>query len=269
MPNYPTGRIDPRYRRRFYIREEHDGVTVHRVWLHCAVGAGPRRMLNYLTFSITSLWGLWRSRRPDYLIVESPPLFLAVPGFLASRIWKAKMILNVADLWPDTVRQLGLMKEGLGLRFADRLEHWTYRKSHMVTAVTEGIHTTLVAEKGLPKNKMLFLPNGVDTKMFRPRPPDLELMRELGLENKKVFLYDGTVGYAQGWDTLVQTLKTLSDRKDIVFLLIGHGAEKSRLLEIVSKEQLDGVRFLEPRPPDFIARLYTISSAALSLLRDI
>ena len=269
MPNYPTGKIHPGYRHRFYIREELDGVVVHRVWLYGAVGAGPRRMLNYLTFSITSLWGLWRSRRPDCVIVESPPLFLSVPGFWASRLWKAKMILHVADLWPDTVRQFGLMKEGLGLRLADRLEHWSYRKAYNVTAVTEGIRTILIEDKGLPESKVLFLPNGVDLSLFRPRPRDSELARKLALEDSKIILYAGNIGYVQGLETVLAASRLLSDRKDIVFVLIGDGSMKSKLLRTVQDEGLDGIKFLEPAPPEYVARLYSIASAGLGILRDI
>src|SRR5205807_9750314 len=122
MPNYPTGEIFDGYRKAFYLREDWEGVPVHRVWLYASMGAGFKRLVNYGSFTATSLLALWRARRPDYLFVESPPLFLSLPAILAATVWRVPVIFNVADLWPDSVRELGIMKDGPILRAAERLE---------------------------------------------------------------------------------------------------------------------------------------------------
>lgn len=112
VPNHPTGRILPQYRGRFYVLENFHGIPVHRVWIYPAVGAGLRRVVNYASFVAMSLVGLLRCQRPDYVFVESPAFFLALPGSLAAARWRAGMILNVADLWPDSVQQLGVLRTG-------------------------------------------------------------------------------------------------------------------------------------------------------------
>ena len=269
LPNYPTGRIAPGYRRCFYRREDIDGVAVHRVWLYPALGSGLRRMANYLSFVLTSLWGLLRCQRPDFVIVESPPLFLSMSGFLAARRWGAGMIVNIADLWPDTVRELGMLKDGPLLKLSERLEDWTYRAAVQVSAVTDGIRTRLIEEKGVPPGKVLFMPNGVDTELFKPRPPDVGLAEELGLQGKSVILYAGNIGTAQGLDTVLQASSLLSDREDIAFVLIGDGSERSRLQAMVREEGLPRVKFFDPAPPEFVARLFSIASAGLVILRDV
>ena len=166
MPNYPAGRIFSAYRGRFYCREDWGGIAIHRVWVHASMGKGAGRLLNYLSFAATSLYALIKSKRPDYIFVESPPLFLAIPAILMARLWRVATILNVADLWPDSVRQLGILKPGIILRAAERLERWAYRRADFVNAVTEGIARTLIEDKSVPGHKLLRL---AGTKPPRPK----------------------------------------------------------------------------------------------------
>lgn len=268
LPNHPTGRIFPEYTGNFYTRDNVEGVPVHRVWLYAATGAGLKRMWNYGSFALTSMWALARCKRPDYIIVESPPLFLSVPAFLAARLWRAKVIFNVADLWPDSVRELGLMKDGLVLRIADWLEAWSYRVSDKVNAVTEGIRTTLVQRKGVSPTKVTFLPNGVDTALFCPQLPDVDLAKKLGIAGKRIVLYAGTHGYAHGMEVALQAAGLLAHREDILFVFIGAGSEKDTLIEIARQTKLTNVLFLEPAAPAYVSRLYSLACAGLSTLRD-
>jgi len=110
LPNYPNGKIFSDYQGRFYRVENWEGVRLHRVWMYAATGAGFKRLLNYFSFMITALWGLRRAKKPDYLFVESPPLFLGITGYIAAKIWRVPFILNIADLWPDTIRALDRQK---------------------------------------------------------------------------------------------------------------------------------------------------------------
>lgn len=269
MPNYPTGRIFPEYRGRFYYREELTGVTVHRVWLYPSTGAGLRRMLNYMSFTVTCLAPLLCASRPDYVFVESPPLFLSLPGYLMARRWRAKMIFNVADLWPDSVRELGLMKDGLALGLATRLEKWTYRVADRVNAMTEGIRSALIQKKGVPSSKILFLPNGVDTQLFKPRPADNGLASRLGLAGKKLILYTGTLGYAQGLEVALRAAAMLRHQTDIVFVFVGGGSEEGKLKLLADNWGLQNVVFLEPVPPEEVARLYSLALAGFASLRNL
>ncbi len=267
MPNYPTGRVLEGYRGKLLLEEDWEGVRVVRTWLYPAMGTGPRRLLNYFSFMLSALVGLLKVQKPDYIFVESPPLFLSLTGYLASRRFGAPLIFNVADLWPDSVRQLGLMKEGLLLRLAEGLEGWSYRQAHFISAVTEGIQKVLLEEKRVPAHKVLYLPNGVDTDLFRLMPPDQALARELGLEGKKIILYAGNHGYAHGLEVALQAARLLTDPQ-VVLVLIGDGSEKPRLQQMAQEMQLTNVRFLDPQPPAYITRLYSLAVAGLSTLRD-
>lgn len=268
LPNYPNGAISPEYRGRFYRRDSWEGATVHRIWLYASVGAGLRRMLNYLSFTLTSFFGILRSRRADCVFVESPPLFLAIPGFLISRLWRATFVFNVADLWPDCVQQLGLMPEGVLLRAARALEAWSYRKADYVNAVTERMKHILLSEKRLPPEKLLFLPNGVDTEIFRDSAPDIDLARSLGLEGKSIVLYAGNHGYIAGLETALYAARSLEHFPNIHFLFVGGGSEKSHLLELARELRLNNTTFLEPVPLKELPRYMSIASCCLVTMRD-
>jgi colanic acid biosynthesis glycosyl transferase WcaI len=267
MPHHPAGRIAPSYRGRFYAKEERNGITIHRVWLYAANGSGTKRILSYLSFMITSLAGLLRARRPDYLFVDSPPLMLAVSAWIASRLWNRPLIFNVADLWPDSARDLGVIRSEALLRFASLLEKWIYQRSARVTAVTEGIRTALLNDKNVPPEKLLFLPNGVDTGLIRPIQPDEGLRRQLGLARKRVVLYAGNHGYAGALDQVLDAANMLSHHERIHFLLVGDGPEKAQLQERARQMALNNITFLDPVALNELPQIIALAECAVVTLR--
>lgn len=268
VPNYPEGRIAAGYRRRIYVRETWEGVPVHRVWIYAAAGAGPARILNYLSFALTCLIGILRCRRPDCVFVESPPLFLTLPGYLASRWWRARLIFNVADLWPDSVHSLGAIGDGWALRAARGFEKWSYRRADYVNAVTDHMREVLLQEKRIPAGKVLFLPNGVDTDLFRPLPPDESLLSELRLAGKRIVLYIGSHGYVAGLETVLKAAKSLENDRDTHFLFVGAGSDKPHLLTVAEQLGLNNVTFLPPVPLNEVPRFLSIATCCLITARN-
>jgi colanic acid biosynthesis glycosyl transferase WcaI len=268
LPNYPRGKIFPEYKGHFYKTDVWEGVLVHRVWMYAATGAGIKRLLNYFSFMLSAFFGLRKAQKPDYLFVESPPLFLGITAYLAAKAWRVPFIFNVADLWPDSVRDLGLMREGFMLRQAYKLEAFLYRKASYITIVTEGLRKILIKEKQVAANKVLLLPNGIDILWFKPQAADAAFRTELGLEaDKQLILYTGTHGYAHGMEVILHAAKLLEDT-NVLFLCVGGGSEKSRLQEMSKQMQLTNVLFWESKTPEFIVRLYGLSFAGISTIID-
>ena len=258
MPNHLFGRTLAGYRSRVYMREEIDGVRVHRTWIYAATGTGGRRIASYLSFAGTSLIGLLRARRPDAIFVESPPLFLSVPGWITAKLRRVPLIFNVADLWPDAVRELGVMNGGPLLRAAEQLEAWTYRRATMINVVTDGIARRLRENKHVPVSKLRYLPNGVDIETFEPRARSRELAQKLRLDDRPVFLYVGTHGLAHALDHLIAAAAQVPEA---LVLLVGAGTTKSTLVELARDQE--NVRFVEPVPLAEMSEYFSLAYASI------
>ncbi len=270
FPNYPKGEFFPGYEKGLYRREIWEGLTLHRVWLFPAVGSGFKRMLNYGSFTLTSLFGLLRCKRPDYIFVESPPLFLSIPAWLIGLFWRSPFIFNVADLWPDVIVDQGFMKDGFVMKILRSIERWSYRRAAYVNTVTDWIVKVLQEKKDVPAEKILFLPNGADTDTFRPRPPDTQLLSQLGLAGKRVALWAGTLGFAHGIDNILNAAKLLeSSQPQIHFLFVGHGSARAGLIAQAKSMNLSNVTFLDPVSLAEIARYYSICFCGLASLINI
>ena len=269
LPNYPNGRIFSGYGRRLYRRDVIDGIVVHRVWLFAAAGTGVRRMLNYASFTLTSLFGLLRAARPDYILVESPPLFLSVPAWIFGTVWRVPFIFNVADLWPDVAVEAGHVRDGFWVRIMRKMEAWSYRRATLVNAVTAGIRDTLLQKKNVPAGKLLFLPNGADTKHYRPQPLDGDLAARLGLTGKKIILWAGTLGPAHGIQHILRAAQLLKHHDHIHFLFVGQGSERPAMEALRDCTDLHNVTFCDPVAIRDLPPYYSIAQAGLSSLTSI
>jgi colanic acid biosynthesis glycosyl transferase WcaI len=279
MPNYPAGKISQNYQNKFYVKEDYKGIPTHRVWLYAAQGKSIQRLLCYLSFTVTALFGLFVCKKPDFIFINSGPLFLSLTGRIFSLFWNRPVIFNVADLWPRSVEQLnGTGGFGLLKKLALALESWSYKSAKFVTAVTEGIRTILLAEKNVPESKLLYLPNGVNTELYNPQNPNLkpdQLLKKLQLEDKFILIYSGNHGFAHALDNVLNAAKIVQNLvqqneslKKIHFLFVGDGSDKKRLLKIKQDLQLSNVSFLDPVDQESLADYLKIAHVGLINVRN-
>lgn len=270
LPNHPTGRIAEGYRGRAWMTQHVDGITVRRVWMYAATGSGGRRLLNYLSFCVTSVVGLARARRPDVIFVESPPPLLMVPARLAGWIWRRPVIMNVADLWPDAAHALGLLADGRMLRVLRWFERWSYGAADRVCAVTDGVRATLELDKGVPAGKIVDLPNGVDISAFSPERRTHRAFARFGVAADHVFLYAGTIGYAHGVETLVDAMVLLRETHPAAHLLIvGGGSARDAVEGRIEQTKAGNVTLAGPVSLVEVAPLFASSTAAVSVIRNL
>jgi glycosyltransferase involved in cell wall biosynthesis len=272
LPNYPTGLVPVEYRAGKRRREEIDGVRVLRVWSYISPNRGfLRRILSQLSFG--ALAGLLaagevrRNGRPDVIIVESPPLFDSYSARYLTRRFRAPYIFTVADIWPESAVQLGMLRNRLLIRLAERLEWTSYRRASAVWSVTAGIRQTLIA-RGLPEDKVFLLPNGVDTQKFRPQSQS-EARKTFGWGERFTLLYAGTIGLAHGLNTVLAAAALLKERRDIQFVLAGAGAARDELIAEAARCGLENVTFLDPQPHDLMPTLLSAADASLVSLRNL
>ncbi len=263
------GHHNPQYAGRVFARETDGPVSVLRTWIWAVrVGRLRRRLLNYFSFVATGFLGLWRQGRADYILVESPPLFLGLSAYVYSRLRRIPYILSVSDLWPESAVALGLVTNPTVIGATRRLEMFLYHHAYRVSAVTEGIRDTIRETAALPPDRLLFAPNGVDVGGFAEVAADPALVSELGLEGQRVFLYPGTLGYAQGLGIILDAADLLRARTDITFLLVGDGPVRAALVEEARRRGLDRVRFVGLQPQARMPAYYALARAVVVPLKN-
>jgi glycosyltransferase involved in cell wall biosynthesis len=266
LPNYPTGVIPPEYRGGARREETMDGVRVIRTWVYATPNRGfVRRILNHLSFALSSLTALRKVGRVDVIFVESPPLFIGLAALVYTRVKRAPYIFNVSDIWPQSAVELGALRNGFAVRLAEMLERHLYRRAARVSVVTPGMQERLAA-RGIPREKLFLLTNGVDTGVFNPALPNAQLAQTLGLDERKIFLYAGTHGMAQGLDTVLEAAKQTKS-PGVVYVLAGEGAEKAALIKKAEAEGIANVRFLPNQPRAVMPALLNLAYASIIPLK--
>lgn len=249
MPNYPKMQVFEDYKGKGYLRETIDDIVVHRSRIFAGKSGGLfARLLNYYSFVLTSFLTGWRRLpRFDYILVESPPLFLGKSAWALSKLKGGKMIFNVSDLWPESAEKLGLVTNRFFLRTATRLEEFLYRKSALITCQTQGIAHNISGR--FPQKSVHWLPNGVDDDLFNMSDADKGWRRRMGYtEHELLLLYAGIIGHAQGLEVILKAAKRLEGLPSVRFILLGDGPEKEKLLSLKKKWDLINVDFLDPVP---------------------
>lgn len=232
MPNYPHGKIHKEYRAKFFHTESIQGIRVYRYWLYAS--NAPRalpRVVSMLSFSLMVLFALprlWRFR-PDYLLVESPPLTLACSAWLLCLLSKPRMIFNVSDLWPRTAKELGAIADGWFYRFLERLESFLYRHAFACTGQSEEI-VAYIRERNA--RQVLLFRNGVDVSRF-PIGKNVSSERKQPDKQTLKLVYTGLLGVAQGIENVCRNLDF--KKLGVEFHIYGAGAERSSLEDYLSK----------------------------------
>jgi len=269
FPNHPSGVIPPEYRGHWSMKDEVEGLPVYRTWVYPVQrGRFWKRLLNYFSFTFSSLWGILKAGPCDVLFVESPPLFLGMTAVLGSWIKRARLVFNVSDLWPESAVALGLVTNKTMIRMTEALETWLYNRSWKLSAVTIGIRDTWI-KRGIPAKKIAFLPNGVNLELFRPLPPDQEFKDKLGLQDKFVLAYTGTMGYAQGLESVLEAANLSRSEPQYHFLFLGDGTEKPKLEEMAKKMKLPNVQFLGFQPVTDMPRYMSLARGSIIPLKKL
>ena len=245
MPNYPAMEIHERYKGKKYVRDQFEDIDVHRSWIYVSKNRSViSRLLNYFSFTFSSMFYAGRIKGNfDYLMVESPPLFLGISAWWISKRKRAKMVFNLSDLWPESAEKLGVITNRTFLKMATILEEWLYKKAFMVTGQTQGIVADI--KKRFPNKTVHWLPNGVDESIFSfQRTIDVRKQLQFS-EDDFLIMYGGIIGLAQGLDVILDAAKLLPAESKITYLLLGDGPEKKRLQQRVIDEQITRVKFLE------------------------
>ena len=252
-PNVPSGVVYEGYRNRVYQEEWIDGIRTVRVWTWLAANRGRvRRGLNYLSYlAAAGAAGPLIRPRADVVIATSPQFFAGWAGWPVARAHGAPFVLEIRDIWPDSIVAVGALEKGRIVGALGKLELKLYDGADHIVAVGDGYRMNMI-RKGIGPTKISVVTNGVDTELFEPRPPDLELRMRLGFSPETfVITFAGTIGMASGLEVALGAARRLKakGRDDIAFLLVGDGAVRRELEAQARAEDLTNVVFtgLVPR----------------------
>ncbi|MEB3237022.1 MAG: glycosyltransferase family 4 protein [Candidatus Sericytochromatia bacterium] len=262
-PNYPSGVVQDGYRDKLFKWEEREGVRVYRTWMYATPNRGfLRRVLAQLSFAGAAILSGVRMGPADVVVVESPPLFDGLAGAWLAWRRKARMVFNVADLWPESVVALGAVRNRVLIGLAEALEEWCYRRAWRILAVTRGIERTL-RTRGW--SKVRFLPNGVDLARFAGADGRRVRARMGWDDDAVVVLYAGTLGMSQALDKALEAAGMLEDLPAFRLVLMGDGAEREALLAAAGPN----VRILPPVPRDEVPEWLAAADVLFISLKDI
>ncbi|MGH8014790.1 MAG: glycosyltransferase family 4 protein [Candidatus Zixiibacteriota bacterium] len=266
FPNHPTGIVPVEYRGLFRAKEKRGRINVIRTYIYAAPNIGfLKRILNYLSFMFSSiLLGIWNVGRPDVLIATSPQFFVAVAGYVISRIKRCKFIFEVRDLWPEEIVAVGAIKNRFIIGLLEKVEMFLYRQADLIVAVAQGTIDTLI-NRGISKDKLALIPNGVNINHFQNSNGHVKEF--LGFKNKFVVSYIGTHGLAHRLETVLEAASLLREKNRIQFLLVGDGAEKQALVNRAESMGLTNVFFHDQISRQRIPEFYNASDLFLVPLR--
>jgi glycosyltransferase involved in cell wall biosynthesis len=266
LPNYPTGRVFEGYNVRKPVREALGRLSVVRVPLRPAQRGFVNRLICYYSFVWSVIrWGTKLCNKPDVLFVESPPLFIGHAGISLAKYWGVPMVFNVSDLWPESAKSMGIVKNRLLLALAEALELSYYRRAALVTGTSDEIVASV--RRRCASTAVEVITNGVDIDRFGPQYADDEARSLLGTHDRVTFIYAGVMGLAQGLDLILDVAAAVRDLNHVQFVIVGDGAERESLKRRIEIENLPNVRLLRAQPKERIPALLAASDVAFHVLK--
>jgi colanic acid biosynthesis glycosyl transferase WcaI len=222
FPNYPGGKIYSNYRLRVFQRETMEGIRVHRVALYPSHDKSAiRRIANYISFSISALMiGPWLIRKPDIIYVYNL-VTLGPPAFLLRFLFGSKVVMDVQDLWPESVLKSKMLENGFLLNFLSAFSLWVYNNVNKLVVLSPGFKREL-ASRGVQPEKIEVIYNWCDESSISKNESLSDLVKHSEFSGKFVVLFAGTMGIAQGLDTLLDCARICSeDLPNVQFVFVG------------------------------------------------
>jgi len=269
FPNFPKGKVFEGYTNKLYQKENIDGITVIRVWSYITKNNGfVKRIIDYISYALTSfLFGLFI--KTDLIIATSPQFFTAISGSMLSVFKRTPWVMEVRDLWPDSIAAVGSMnKSSKPFKVLKKIEHHLYLSASKIVVVTDSFKKYIIKEHQIKPEKVGVFKNGVIINNFKkPELNDVIALKEsLGLKNKIIISYLGTHGLAHGLKFILESISKISN-PDLHFLFIGDGAEKENLIKYSKTLHLKNFTFLESVTKSEIPLYIEISDYSLVNLK--
>jgi colanic acid biosynthesis glycosyl transferase WcaI len=270
FPNYPGGRLYPGYRIQLWRRQSMEGVRITRTALYpshdnSAIG----RVANYCSFALTAATvGVFSVQRPDVAYVYHPPATIAFPAIVLKKLRKVPFVLDIQDLWPDTLAATGMVASRRVLGAVNMWCHLAYGSAAVIAVLSPGFKRLLV-ERGVPADKIEVIYNWCNESAVTRVQPGAPILKEAGLEGRFNVVFAGTMGRAQALSSVLQAARLVAQKAPrIQFVMVGGGIAVSSLKAEAREMALHNVKFLPAMPAAEVGPLLAAADVLLVHLRD-
>ena len=227
------------------------------------------RIRNYASFCVSAAITGLDLERPDVVIGSSPQLLVALSAWWLAWWKRVPFVFEVRDLWPESLAAVGAAGEGSRLhRALATIAGFLYRRADRIVVVTSAFKDHLIRHWRVPEKKISIVENAVEVDLFRPDPGASAVRGSLGLEGRFLVCYIGTMGMAHGLETLLDAAQELRESSPrVMFLLIGEGAEKERIVRLARDRRLNNVHFIDQQPRERIPAYISAADVCLVMLK--
>jgi len=268
-PNFPKGIVFSGYQNKLIQFEVVDGINVIRVWSFLSPNSGfLLRLFDHISYAVMAIFGAFFVRSVDVVIGTSPQFFTIMAAFVVSKVKKRKFVFELRDLWPASLKAVGLTQNDYLINSIEKVELFLYRRADLIVAVTDSFKKNLIS-RGIDCKKIKVVTNGVSMDAFTPQKKNRELLKELDLQHDFVCGYLGTHGLAHGLTTVLDTAELLERQNitDVKILFLGDGARKDELIADAEKRKLSNVIFLPTVGKDRIVDYWSVLDVSIVHLK--
>jgi glycosyltransferase involved in cell wall biosynthesis len=263
--SYQTGRRLTSIRREVLT----PGVEVRRCWV---AGSFTRsfvsRTVGFLSFILSSFFEGLRVRHVDVVWGTSPPLLQVASAWALARAKRVPLVFEVRDLWPAFAIQVGVLRNPILIGLSQWLERFLYRRADRIVINSPGF-LDHIQHAGARREKIVLIPNGVDTRMFDPASEGREWRAEHGLHREFVAMYAGAHGLSNDLDVLLSAAEQLKVKPGVIVCLVGDGKEKPRLMAEANSRGLTNVRFIDAQPKSLMPAAMAAADCGIAILKPL
>lgn len=268
-PNFPIGKVYEGYNNSFYQTEEIEGIKVVRVWSYIAANEGSiKRIIDYVSFMVSSSFAALFLPRPDIVIGTSPQLFAAVAAWLTAKVRRVPFVFELRDLWPESILAVGAMEKGWAIRKLEQFVSFLYRQADLMVPVTQAFARVL-EEEGVPAEKITVITNGIEPGVHRLTESRAAVRDKWGVpQDAFVGAFIGTLGMAHGVSTVLEAAQATRDDKSLHYLIMGNGADKAQIKRLAAEKRLDNVTIIDGQPRQTALNVLGAVDVSLVLLKN-
>ena len=274
MMHYNGHQKRAEYKGKYFAKKKQGDADVWRCHVSEAYNKSfLGRLWGYFSFMFSALYaGLFKVKgKYDVVIVTSPPLFVGITGYLISRLRRMPFVFEVRDLWPESAIDTGVLTNKFLIKLAYWVEAFIYRTARLINVLTPAFYNALRDKKGIPESKLIQISNAADFSLSEKLLRDFDrdaFRKEHAMDGHFVITYVGAHGVANHLEQVLDAGQALADT-NVLFLLIGQGMEKERLMKLAAERKMTNVRFLDAVPKAEVFRYILASEMGASVLKRV